>query len=148
MVVYLVHLLASATGPGRRRTLALVPLLAGSALLAGHDGHDYLAAAQAEEFARLEHAARAVNPARDRSLALLLPQPADAPAAVRYLDEYGSLSSDAEWCAKEMLLQAIGQREPAARPNLDEFQITGSADRRALPAGVKLLDLRVPVPAR
>jgi hypothetical protein len=71
-----------------------------------------LARPQAAEWARVRESAVDFDPARREQVFLLLPHPADATAPIRHLDEFGSLSADGDWVAKEMFKQALHRDHP------------------------------------
>jgi len=71
-----------------------------------------LARPQAAEWARVRESAVDFDPARREQVFLLLPHPADATAPIRHLDEFGSLSADGDWVAKEMFKQALHRQHP------------------------------------
>lgn len=141
LVVFVTHTLWQFRARGVRALPVGVALA--SAVLAVHTSRTYLADAQAGELRRLSQAAAAIEPAVHPRVALWLPLPADAPAAVRHLDEFGSLSADAEWCAKEMLQLVLRERF-AAQPAL-AGRVQFSSNYTPPPAGSfdTLLDLRV-----
>jgi hypothetical protein len=79
-------------------------------VLARHNSRLYLADAQAAELRRIEAAAQACDPAKTERIFLWLPEPTERVCAVSHLDEFGSLSDDCEWAAKEMFLQVLKER--------------------------------------
>ena len=103
---------------GGRLALALVGgLVAIGALQAARTSVEFLAEPQRAELARLEAAAARIDPVCQPRVFVLLPSWHDTQADVCYLDEFGSLSGDSEWCAKEMLLLLLHERHPQ-RPEL------------------------------
>jgi hypothetical protein len=100
-----------------------------------------LARPQAEEWARVRQSATGFDPARSEKVFLLLPYPADATAPIRHLDEFGSLSADGDWVAKEMFKQALHREHPDVSHTLARFTSqTGYALPRSLVA--RVFDLR------
>jgi hypothetical protein len=98
---------------GGRLALALIGgLVAIGALQAVHTSAALLAEPQHAELARLEAAAAQIDPARQPRVFVLFPSRLDTQADVNYLDEFGSLSGDSEWCTKEMLLLLLHERFP------------------------------------
>ena len=65
--------------------------------------------------------AAAVDPVGRERVFLLLPRPGDATAPIRHLDEFGSLSADGDWVAKEMFKQALRTSHPDVRPATARF---------------------------
>jgi len=98
---------------GGRLALALVGgLVAIGAFQAAQTSEDFLAEPQRAELARLEAAAAQIDPVRQPRVFVLFPSRGDTQADVNYLDEFGSLSGDSEWCTKEMLLLLLHERYP------------------------------------
>ena len=98
---------------GGRLTLTLVGgLVAIGAFQAAQTSEGFLAEPQRAELARLEAAAARIDPMRQPRVFVLFPSRHDTQADVRYLDEFGSLSGDSEWCTKEMLLLLLHERYP------------------------------------
>ncbi len=81
---------------------------------ARHNSRLYLADAQAAKLRRIEAAAVRVEHLPSSRVFLWLPEPSDTVCVMSHLDEFGSLSGDCEWAAKEMLLQLV--RGHAHRP--------------------------------
>ena len=80
-----------------------------------------LARPQAAEWARVRQAAADFNPARREGVFLLLPRPNDTTTPIRHLDEFGSLSADGDWVAKEMFKQAVRREHPDVPRNASRF---------------------------
>lgn len=98
---------------GPRVTTALLGVLvAASAYLAHEQSLVLFAIPQGRELALMEQGARQVEPAKQPRVFVLTARPTDSFAAHRYLDEFGSVSADAEWVAKEMLEAAVQERFP------------------------------------
>lgn len=120
VVVYLVRtlvLLGAGQGnrwPWRRHaTTGALALLCG--IGAWHARHSLVvchAETQSAELGRLEEAAAQLDPDSQSRVLVLLPHPKQSWAELRYLDEFGSLSADSEWCTKEMLLLLLHERFP------------------------------------
>ena len=98
---------------GGRLALGLVGgLVAVGAFQAAGTSEALLAEPQRAELARLEAAAAQIDPVRQPRVFVLFPSRLDTQADVNYLDEFGSLSADSEWCTKEMLLLLLHERYP------------------------------------
>jgi hypothetical protein len=80
-----------------------------------------LARPQTAEWTSVLRIAAAVDPARRERVFLLLPRPSDAAAPIRHLDEFGSLSADGDWVAKEMFKQAIRRVHPGVPTAASRF---------------------------
>lgn len=106
-----------------------------------------LARPQAGEWARVRQSAIDFDPARREQVFLLLPYPADATAPIRHLDEFGSLSADGDWVAKEMFKQALHREHPDLPHTASRFTSqTGYALPRSLTA--RVFDFRDVPPTR
>jgi hypothetical protein len=98
---------------GGRMALALVGgLVVIGAFRAADTSEGLLAEPQRAELARLEAAVARIDPLRQPRVFVLFPSLRDTQAEVNYLDEFGSLSADSEWCTKEMLLLLLHERYP------------------------------------
>ncbi|HLP08265.1 MAG TPA: hypothetical protein VK178_08865 [Opitutaceae bacterium] len=93
--------------------LAAVAIAGGWA--ARHNSRLYLAEAQVAELQRIETAADRIGRLPPQRVFLLLPEPWDSTCAVSHLDEFGSLSGDCEWAAKEMLERVLLERQRVAK---------------------------------
>ncbi|MBJ6762986.1 glucosyltransferase domain-containing protein [Myxococcaceae bacterium JPH2] len=112
-------------------TSVLALFVGAGALLAHRQSLELFALPQARELALMEQGARQVEPAKQSRVFVLTARQTDTSAPRRYLDEFGSVSVDAEWVAKEMLKALMKERFPlerdpshlyrfAAGPNLPE----------------------------
>lgn len=142
VLVYFYRAVSNYTGSSLRTSALLLPVFAGSALLASHDSHQYITVEQQTELAGFETAATQLDLAKVRRVALLLPNPEDSTADIHYLDEYGSLSDDAPWCAKEMLLQVLHAHFPDQAAGVDRLQVSECFDRPDPADYDILIDLR------
>ncbi len=129
---------------GGRLALALVGgLVAIGAFQAAATSEEFLAEPQRAELTRLETAAARIDPARQPRVFVLFPSRHDTQAGVHYLDEFGSLSGDSEWCTKEMLLLLLHERYPQ-QPELVKRLRLAFGHWRPKPGTYDLLiDLRV-----
>ena len=142
VVVFLVHAIATALGPRRRTTALFYSILGSAALLAHHDSHEYLAKEQETELVRLETVARKVDLATMTRVSLLLPLSENPSAPLHYLDEFGSLSTDADWCAKEMLLLLLHEDFPRDSNAIAHLQVSAESEPPTQGTYDVLLDLR------
>ena len=108
-----------------------------------------LARPQAAEWAGVLRIAADVDPRRQERVFLLLPRPGDANTSIRHLDEFGSLSADGDWVAKEMFTQALRVTHPRVPRTASRF-IWQSGYTLPRTAVARVFDLRriVPAPAR
>jgi hypothetical protein len=103
---------------------SFVPRVAASAvvlvvaLAAATNVRDLIAGPQAREWARMRDIASELPSSRGARVFVVLPRPADTAAAVRHLDEFGSLTADCDWAAREMFLQALDAVRPGLRHSL------------------------------
>ncbi|MBZ4333088.1 hypothetical protein K8556_19855 [Corallococcus sp. AS-1-12] len=98
-------------GP-RVATALLTAFVAFSALLAHQQSLELFALPQGRELAVMEQGASLVVPDRKPRVFVLTAKQADSTAPFHYLDEFGSVSVDAEWVAKEMLKALVKERFP------------------------------------
>lgn len=103
-----------AHGP-RAVTALLAGFVAVSAWLAHRHSLELFAFPQRHELALLEEGARQVVPARQPRVFVLTARQSDTTAPLRYLDEFGSVSVDTEWVAKEMFRALVEERFPEER---------------------------------
>ncbi|QRN99071.1 hypothetical protein JRI60_08640 [Archangium violaceum] len=96
-------------------TALLACLAAASVVLAHRQSFELFALPQGRELALMEEgASRAVLAERPRIFVITVLQD-DTSAPRRYLDEFGSVSIDAEWMAKEVLKHVMKERFPEVR---------------------------------
>jgi hypothetical protein len=98
-------------GP-RLATGLLAGFVAFSAVLAHAQSLELFALPQGRELAVMQEGARLVVPRERPRVFVLTARQADSSAPLRYLDEFGSVSVDAEWVAKEMLKALVRERFP------------------------------------
>ena len=98
-------------GP-RLATLLLTAFVGFSALLAHQQSLELFALPQGRELALMEEGASLVVPAQKPRVFVLTAKQTDSSAPFRYLDEFGSVSVDSEWVAKEMLKALVKERFP------------------------------------
>ncbi|WNG39063.1 hypothetical protein F0U61_39375 [Archangium violaceum] len=86
-----------------------------SVLLAYQQSFELFAVPQSRELARMEARLRQIEPEERPRIFVVTARQTDSSAPRRYLDEFGSISVDAEWVAKEMLKQLMKERFPEVR---------------------------------
>ncbi|WP_434382864.1 hypothetical protein [Melittangium boletus] len=104
--------------PGRGPRVAsgvLAGLVAVSAWLAHRQTLELFVEPQGRELALMEEGARQVVPSARPRVFVLTALQSDTSAPQRYLDEFGSVSVDAEWVAKEMWKAVVRERFPQER---------------------------------
>ncbi|EPX58883.1 hypothetical protein D187_003598 [Cystobacter fuscus DSM 2262] len=128
-------------GP-RVATLLLGGLVATSALLAHQQSLELFALPQARELALMEEGARQVVPETRRRVFVRYAKQTDTSAPRRYLDEFGSVSVDAEWVAKEMLRELVQERFPQERDVSRLYRFAGGQAATAPSTYDILVDMR------
>jgi len=98
-------------GP-RVATALLGVFVAVSAVLAHQQAWELFVLPQVRELAVMERGAEQIEPSRRPRVFVLTARQRDTSALHRYLDEFGSVSVDAEWVAKEMLHAVMRERFP------------------------------------
>jgi hypothetical protein len=101
-------------GP-RVATGLLTVFVAFSALLAHEQSLELFALPQGRELALMQQGASLVVPEKRPRVFVLTAKQSDSSAPFHYLDEFGSVSVDAEWVAKEMLKALVKERFPRER---------------------------------
>jgi hypothetical protein len=91
---------------------ALSFLLIASVVLARDQAYELVALPQSEELAVIEEAAKRIDITRKPRVFIVISSRRNAPSAVRFADEFGSLSTDAEWVSAEMLQGIMKERFP------------------------------------
>lgn len=118
--VVAIYLVRSITllGEGERSWRRYVPacvlglLCAAGSLHAHRSMYAYHAVPQNTELWRLGEAVWKLDPDKHSRVYLILPNPKHSYSELRYLDEFGSLSADSEWCTKEMMMLLLRERFP------------------------------------
>ena len=105
--------------PGRGRWRLKLGVLAAltlaAAVMARRQARHLIAVPQALELRLLEAGAQRIDPDKHPQVFVLTPNPTMAPAAVRWADEFGSLSMDSDWTPKEALKHLMRERFPGMR---------------------------------
>jgi hypothetical protein len=121
----------------QRRRLCL-GVLAGATfavvLLARWQAYTLIALPQALELRLLEEGARAIDPAQHPRVFILTPRLRHAPAALRWGDEFGSLSMDSDWTPKEALKHIMRASFPEM-PDVNDRYVYASGS--VLPKGAR-----------
>lgn len=103
------------TGGQKMATALLACLAATSAILAHRQSFELFAVPQSRELALMEEGTRQAVLAKHPRIFVITARQDDSSAPRRYLDEFGSVSIDTEWVAKEVLKQLMKERFPAVR---------------------------------
>ena len=134
------------TGPRgawlRRTVPALV--VAAVAIGAAWNVDRLIARPQAEEWTRMLDVASGFDPGTGGRVFVVLQRPNTIVTPIRHLDEFGLLSADADWVAKEMFIQALR----AAHPHVADpaRRLVWQSGYAAPPRGLvaRVIDLRTP----
>ena len=125
-------------------TALLGGFVAVSAVLAHRQSLELFALPQGRELARMEEGARQVEPGRQSRVFVLTVLQRDTSAPRRYLDEFGSVSVDTDWVAKELFHALVVERFPGARDAGSLYRFAASAVVPAPGTYDILIDLRQP----
>ena len=99
------------------QAVALGALVSSAAVLAYHNSYTLIAEPQNREWQLFHTAASGLRLVPDTDVYIIRPTIDDRSTEQVYDDEFGSLSSDADWAAKEMFKTALRERFPAAVAN-------------------------------
>ena len=148
VVVYLAWTIARPDLPaesrrGRWGALALASLVVVGASHARWSITRAHAVPQSWELWHLEQEVARLDPVRQSRVLVVLPDPHDSWAELRYLDEFGSLSADSEWCAKEMIWQLLQERYPDQPELIQRLDLRFALKPAAPETYDVLIDLRV-----
>ena len=94
------------------QAIALGALVFSAAVLAQHNAYTLIAEPQSREWQLFHAAAARLRLAPDTDVYIIRPTIEDRSTERVYDDEFGSLSSDADWAAKEMFKTALRERFP------------------------------------
>lgn len=117
-------------------------ILIGAAWLAQHNAFSLMAEPQGREWRLIQTAAENLRLDSDTRVFIIRPKLEDRSTVRVYADEFGSLSSDADWTAKEMFNDAMRDRFPAGLPKGTRYTLNTGFMPPALPFDL-VLDLRV-----
>jgi hypothetical protein len=154
VVVFLMHSLWKLGDllPRMGRHLAFVAMLglvSMGVIQAAHSSEELFAMPQSRELELLERETAQINPAKGPRVYIVLPDPAATRSSLRYLDEYGSLSADTEWCTKEMVGLILQERFPEEPDVAERVQLNFGYIPPRQPAQYDtVIDLRVRVAGR
>jgi hypothetical protein len=111
--------------PGRARArlrlAGLAALTLAAAVVARWQAYTLIALPQALELRLLEAGARTIDPAKRPQVFVLTPNSLRTPAALRWADEFGSLSMDSDWTPKEALKHLMHERFPGMPDVADRY---------------------------
>lgn len=96
-------------------TALLACFAAASVILAHQQTVELFVLPQSRELARMEERLRQISPEEHPRIFVVTARQTDTTAPRQYLDEFGSVSVDSEWAAKEMLRQLMKERFPEVR---------------------------------
>lgn len=103
----------------------LVALVAVCAFLAHRNALTLIAEPQGREWQLVKAAANRLQLTDDARVYLIRPtNPQHRSTERQYADEFGSLTSDADWAAKEMFKTAMRERFPGGLPEGTEYLVT------------------------
>lgn len=103
---------------------ALTAVLVTAAVLAWHNTLTLIAEPQGHEWRLIETAANRLRMKNDARVYLIRPSVNYRSTERMYADEYGSLTSDADWAAKEMFKAAMRERFPDGLPEGTDYLLT------------------------
>ena len=144
LVVFAVHSAVAATRlrPGLEGAV-LAGLLAVAALAAQGNAYRLIAEPQAREWKLIESAAKRLRLDADTDVYIIRPGIDDRSTEQVFDDEFGSLSSDADWASREMFKDAIRERFPDHLPSGSALSVeTGLAPPASPSAYDEVIDLR------
>jgi hypothetical protein len=103
---------------------ALGAILVTAAVLAWHNAFTLIAKPQGNEWTLIEAAASRLRLTKEARVYLIRPSMEHRSTERIYADEYGSLTSDADWAAKEMFKAAVRERFPDGLPEGTDYLLT------------------------
>jgi len=103
---------------------ALAAVVVAGAVLARHNALTLIAEPQGNEWRIIEAAASRLRLTSEARVYLIRPSVEYRSTKRIYADEYGSLTSDADWAAKEMFKAAIRERFPNGLPEGTDYLLT------------------------
>jgi hypothetical protein len=101
----------------------LAAVLVVAALLAQRNPWALLAEPQSREWDLIQAGANRLQPADHASVYIIRPTIDDRSTERIYADEYGTLTADADWAAKEMFKAAMRERFPAGLPAGAQYEL-------------------------
>jgi hypothetical protein len=103
---------------------ALAAVVVTGAVLARHNALTLIAEPQGNEWRLIEEAAQRMRPTAETRVYVIRPSVQYRSTERLYADEYGSLTSDADWAAKEMFKAALRERFPNGLPEGTDYLMT------------------------
>ena len=103
---------------------ALAAVAVAGAVLARHNALTLIAEPQGNEWRIIETAANRLRLTSEARVYLIRPSVEYRSTKRLYADEYGSLTSDADWAAKEMFKAAMRERFPNGLPEGTDYLLT------------------------
>ena len=103
---------------------ALAAVLVAGAVLARHNALTLIAEPQGNEWRIIETAANRLRLTSEARVYVIRPSVEHRSTKRLYADEYGSLTSDADWAAKEMFKAAMRERFPNGLPEGTDYLLT------------------------
>jgi hypothetical protein len=94
---------------------ALAVMVALAAPVASLHAYTLFALPQQQELALIEDGVKRLQPKDQSTIFVIRPDTEDAPAPGFFSDEFGSLSTDSDWAAREMLKLVVRERFPYLR---------------------------------
>ncbi|MCE9672121.1 glucosyltransferase domain-containing protein [Myxococcus stipitatus] len=119
------------------------------AFLARQQALELFVQPQLRELALMQEGAAAVTPSRQTRVFVLTARQTDSSAPQRYLDEFGSVSVDTEWVAKELFQELVRERFPHEQDVRRLYRFAagpGLPDRRAYDVLVDMRQQRLASP--
>jgi hypothetical protein len=101
----------------------LAAVLVVAAMLAQRNPLALLAEPQGHEWDLIQAAANRLQPAGNASVYIIRPTIDDRSTERVYADEYGTLTADADWAAKEMFKAAMRERFPGGLPGGAQYEL-------------------------
>jgi hypothetical protein len=127
----------------RLESAALAGLLVVAALSAHGNAYRLIAEPQAREWALIENAAKKLRLDADTDVYIIRPGIDDRSTEQVFDDEFGSLSSDADWASREMFKAAMRERFPEHLPAGSALSVeTGPTPPASPGAYDEVVDLR------
>lgn len=127
----------------RLENAALAALLVVAALSAQGNAYKLIAEPQAREWALIESAAKKLRLDADTDVFIIRPGIDDRSTEQVFDDEFGSLSSDADWASREMFKAAMRERFPDHLPVGSALTVeTGPTPPQSPSAYDEVVDLR------
>ena len=124
-------------------TAAFASLFVVAALSARHNAYELIAEPQAREWGLIEEAAKRLRLDADTDVYIIRPGIEDRSTEQVFDDEFGSLSSDADWASREMFKAAMRERFPEHLPSGSSLSIiTGPVPPASPSAYDEVVDLR------